>query len=194
MEAQQLGQDLQYLRQVVSRQDREHRGAPSLSYLWAAYVLIGYTLIDSRPEFAGPFFAIGGFAGGIVSWWIGRRYSQRVGESDRSFGVRALGHFGGGIVLAGVSCTALACVIESLRGSAGSQVFVVMIGLVYFLWGVQVDRYFLFLGPVLMAGGVLVGLLPHYGWMSLGAVIAAGLIVPTFFHRGAPVPPAAAVA
>ena len=58
-----------------------------------------------------------------------------------------------------------------------------MIGLVYFLAGVHFDRQFLWLGPVLMIGGVVVGLVPHYGWTCLGAIIAIGLVVPTFFRR-----------
>ena len=56
-----------------------------------------------------------------------------------------------------------------------------MIGLDYFLAGVHFDRNFLWLGPVLMAGGILVGLFPQYGWTGLGVVIALGLIVPTLF-------------
>lgn len=57
--------------------------------------------------------------------------------------------------------------------------FVVMIGLVYFLWGVHYQRYFSFLGIVVMAGGVLVGQIHHFGWTLLGAVISLGLILPT---------------
>jgi hypothetical protein len=58
-----------------------------------------------------------------------------------------------------------------------------MIGVVYYLAGVHMDRWFLVLGPILMIGGVVVGLVPHYGWTMLGAVIALGLIAPTFFRR-----------
>lgn len=181
-EVRQIGEDLRFVREAVSRRERSDGGAPVLAYLWAAYVLIGYTLLDFNDTAAGIFFAAGGFAGGILSWMLGKWYARRHGQSDRTLAVRATLHFGGGIVLAWVFCVALAVFIEPLRGPKGSQVFVVMIGLAYFLWGVHQQRYFLFLGPILMLGGVLVGLVPHYGWTSLGVVIALGLIAPTFFH------------
>lgn len=186
----QMGEDLRFVRDVVARQERQERGgAPVLAYLWAAYVLIGYTLLDFNQQAAGIFFAAGGLGGGLLSWWIGKWYARRFGQSDRTRWARAMAHFGGGIVIAWVFCIALAAVIEPLRGTKGSQVFVVMIGLVYFLWGVNQDRYYLFLGPILMIGGVLVGFVPHYGWTSLGAVIALGLVAPTFFHHRPPAAP-----
>jgi hypothetical protein len=187
----QIGDDLRFVREAVRRNERDRSGAPVLAYLWAAYVLIGYTWLNFNPRDAGIFFAIGGFVGGILSWIIGKSYARRHGQSDRSLAVRATAHFGGGILLAWIFCIAMAIFIEPLRSTKGSQVFVVMIGLVYFLWGVHHDRYFLFLGPILMLGGVLVGLIPHYGWTSLGAVIALGLIAPTFFHSHKPNPPQA---
>ena len=190
----QIGEDLRFVREAVTRHERNRGGAPVLAYLWAAYVLIGYTWLDFNPRDAGIFFAIGGFAGGILSWIIGKSYARRHGQSDRSMAIRATAHFMGGILLAGIFCVALASFIEPLRSTKGSQVFVVMIGLVYFLWGVHQDRYFLFLGPILMLGGVLVALVPHYGWTSLGAVIALGLIAPTLFHSAKPAAPHAPTA
>jgi hypothetical protein len=176
-----IAEDLKFVRDAVVRRERTGRGPAALAYLWAGYVLIGYGLLDFHRTGAAIFFAVGGFVGGILSWQIGKRYVQQSGECDRAGGRRAMIHFAGGILLAWIFCIALAATIEPLRGSKGSQVFVVMIGIIYFLWGVHEDPYYLFLGPVLMVGGVLVGLLPHYGWTTLGAVIAFGLIAPTFF-------------
>jgi hypothetical protein len=88
-------------------------------------------------------------------------------------------HFFGGVMLACILTFAFSTFIESLRGTKGSQVFVAMIGLVYFLWGVHYQRYFMFLGIVVMFGAVVVGRIPHFGWTILGAVISLGLILPT---------------
>jgi len=178
-DVQQIRDDLQYVRGAVARRERTDNGPPLILYVWATYVVIGYTLMDFRPQYAGPFFGIGGFVGGILSWVIGRRYARDVGEWDMATAKRGLFHFGGGIMLACAATLALATVMPPLRGTWGSQVFVVMIGLVYFLWGVHYQRYFAFLGAVVMAGGVLVGQFPHFGWTILGAVIAMGLILPT---------------
>jgi uncharacterized membrane protein len=80
-----------------------------------------------------------------------------------------------GGMLAVVSVIGLACCVPGFRGQITGQVSVVMFGIVYFLAGVHFDRSFLWLGPVLIVGGIVVGLVPHYGWSALGVVIAAGL-------------------
>lgn len=182
-ESQQLHQDLQFVRAAVTRRDRDGRGPIGINYVWAAYVIIGYALLDYRPEFAGWFFMIGGIAGGIASWIIGKRFSQKTGESDRDMARRAMLHFGGGILLAFVGTFALAMIIPDLRGPRGSQVLVVMIGLIYFLAGVHFERYYIWLGPIVVAGGIVVGFLHRAPWTVLGAAIALGLVLPTLFPR-----------
>jgi hypothetical protein len=178
-DVEQLRDDLHFVRSAVARRERTDTGPSLILYVWAAYVVIGYTLIDVRPSLAGPFLGIGGIVGGLLSWWIGRRYSRESGEWDRATATKGMLHFGGGIILGFIFTVSLGAVIGSLRGLQGSQVFVVMIGLVYFLWGVHYQRYFMLLGLVVMTGGVVVGLIPHYGWTMLGLVIALGLILPT---------------
>jgi hypothetical protein len=74
---------------------------------------------------------------------------------------------------------ALAAVIPELRNNRAGRVMVVMIGLVSFLAGLHIDANFLWIGPILMVGGVLVGFVPHYGWTCLGMIIAVSLVVPT---------------
>jgi hypothetical protein len=178
---QQLQQDLQFVRAAVNRRDRSNRGPVAINYIWATYVLAGYTLIDHNIIAADWFFLIGGIAGGILSSIAARLDAQKQGEQDRELGRRGLLHFAGGIILAILGTFALAIVIPDLRGTRGSQVLVVMIGVIYFLAGVHFERYFLWLGPVLVAGGVLVGFIHHDAWTLLGAVIAVGLIIPTLF-------------
>ena len=177
-DVQQIGQDLQFVRNAVTRRERSDDGPPLILYLWALYVIIGYSLMDFRPQLAGPFFAIGGVVGGIASWLIGKAYSRRTGEWDRAMALRGLFHFGGGIFLSMTFAIVFGVLVPRLQPYTG-QVIVGLIGLVYFLWGVHYQRYFMFLGIIVMAGGVLVGLVPHFGWTILGAVISLGLILPT---------------
>ncbi|HET6248109.1 MAG TPA: hypothetical protein VFE47_10470 [Tepidisphaeraceae bacterium] len=181
-DAARIEQDLHYVRGVLAR--REHNPAPTpILYVWAVYVLAGYTMIDFAPAVSEWFFMFGGIAGGFLCWIFGRQHARREGEYDRAKVRRMTLHWMVGILLSLLFTFALAAVIPSLRGTAASQVLVVMIGLVYFLAGVHFDRQFLWLGPVLMIGGVLVGLAPRYGWTCLGAIIAMGLVVPTFFRH-----------
>lgn len=180
----QIQQDLQFVRQAVGDQTRTDHPPTAIYGVWATYVMVGYALIDFYPAASGWFFLIGGVAATLLSWLLGKRYAYALGEVDRPKARRRVGHFIGGIALAIIGSAALAAVIPALRGSAGGQVIVVMIGLVYFLGGVHFDRNLLWLGPVLMAGGVLVGLVSRYGWTALGAVIAAGLVLPPLLsHR-----------
>jgi len=178
-DVEQLRDDLHFVRSAVARRERMDNGPAVILYIWAVYVLIGYTLMDVRIAWAGPFFGAGGFIGGALSWWFGQRYSRQLGEWDRAVALKGMLHFFGGIMLGLLATISLATVIGSLRGTQGSQVFVVMIGMVYFLWGVHYQRYFMLLGLILMAGGVVVALIPRYGWTMLGGVIALGLILPT---------------
>jgi hypothetical protein len=173
--------DLRFVREAVNRREQSPRGPALIYYLWAVYVLVGYAMLDLAPKYAGWFFMIGGVAGGVLSAIIGRRASEHLGEYDRAAARRMGLHWMFGIALALAATFALAAVIPPLRGSSGSQVLVVMIGMVYFLAGVHFERHFLWLGPILIAGGVLVGFVPRYGWTALGVVIALGLVVPTFF-------------
>jgi hypothetical protein len=180
-EIRQMHEDLRFVREVVARRDRQQRRPVLIYCVWAVYVLVGYTLLDLAPRAAGWFFMVGGVVGGIISAILGRRAARDAGEYDRDEARRETLHWLGGILLALASAFAMATVVPALRGPAGGQLIAVMIGLVYFLAGVHFDRNFLWLGPVLIVGGVLVGMAPRYGWTTLGVVVALGLVVPSFF-------------
>ena len=186
----QIHDDLKFVRDAVDRHDRHPPRALTIYWVWAAYVLVGYTLLDFSPMAANWFFMIGGIAGGIISAIIGRRASQQAGEFARAEGRREALHWILGILLAIAATIALAIVVK-LPGQTAGQLVAVMIGLVYFLAGVHFDRNFLWLGPILMAGGIVVGMIPRYGWTSLGIIVALGLVVPTLLPRK-PLRPAAA--
>jgi hypothetical protein len=185
----QVQQDLRFVKEAVARRDQTAQRPIAIYWVWAVYVLVGYTLIDFAPNVSGWFFMIGGIAGGVLSALLGKRAQHQLGEVDRDDAKRKGLHFMGGIVLAVLFSFALAAVSPPLRSTLVGQVLVIMIGLVYFLAGVHFDRNFLWLGPLVMAGGVLVGLVPRYGWTALGVVIALGLVVPTLLPaRGAEAP------
>jgi len=181
--ADEVHDDLRFVREAVARRDAAAPSPASILYLWAVYVLLGYTMLDATPRAAGWFFLFGGVGGGIASGALGRRAALRFGEQDRHRARRMALHWGGAPVLAFLSLVGLNEVIPHFNGQAFGQLFVVMLGLIYFTAGIHLDRHFLWLGPVLMVGGVLVGLFPRYGWTGLGIVIALGLVAPTFFPR-----------
>lgn len=180
----QLQEDLGYVRQAVARRERPARPPAAIYWVWAVYVLVGYCLIGFVPVAANWFLAIGGAAGGVASWFLGKRYALRQGQFDRAEIRRMCIHWLGGILLAVAASIALTLVIPELRGIHAGQIVVVMIGLVYFLAGAHWDRNLLWLGLVLVAGGIVVGRFPpRYGWPALGVVIFLGLVIPTLLPR-----------
>ena len=186
----QLSDDLRFVRHAVEARGKVIPAEARITYAyWALYVLVGYFLIDVAPNWAAQvFFAAGGFLGGLASWAMGKHLAKKYGQVSRTDNRRSALHWAGGMIFAVIGCGLLAMVIPALRGPAGSQVLLVMIGLVYFFWGVYFDRNFLWLGPVLMICGIAVGFIPYYPWTCVGAVIALGLVVPTFFPRVASQP------
>lgn len=182
---QQIGEDLKFVREAVDRRgaSEQFNSAWLIYWVWAVYVLVGYILIDLSPPVAGWFFMIAGIAGGFVSWRIAKRHAAVVGEVDRVAARTEMLHWPGGMVVSYASALGLATVIPALRGEAGSQVFVVLIGMVYYFWGVHRERAFRWLGIVLIVGGICVSLIPHFRWTCLGVVIAGGLIATSFIHR-----------
>jgi len=188
----QIQQDLNYVRQAVSRLDQPRRSRAGIYWIWAIYVLIAYPLKDFAPRAAGAFSSIGFFVCFASSAYVGYRYKKSEGVKpvrDRS------GLFWwGGTALIVLCLIAMPETMPALRATTYpllsqflGQLAVIMVGIFYFLGGVHYDRNFLWLGPILCACGLIVGLVPHYGWTALGIVFALGLIGPTLF---APRPPA----
>jgi hypothetical protein len=186
-ELHQVSDDLHFVRNAVEAggAGKPHPAETRLVYgYWAFYVLVGYYLIDVAPNAAGAFFMVGGFLGAFVSWAIGKHVARKYGQVNRAEDERrAALHWAGGMILSVIGSGALAVAVPELRGTLGSQVLLMMIGMVYFFWGVYGDRNFLWLGPVLIAGAVAVRFIPGYPWTCVGVLIALGLVVPTLLNR-----------
>jgi len=171
----QIRDDLSFVRQVVARRDVAPPSFTTAYYIWSVYVLIGYCLLDINVQWANWFFLLAwlptGAATGIAKYfWV-----RKNGETNSSMGRKVKLHFMVGGLLAVAAVVGLACCAPEFRGPITGQVIVILFGMIYFLAGVHFDRPFLYLGPAMMVGGVVVGFIPHYGWSALGAVIAAGL-------------------
>jgi hypothetical protein len=179
-QAQQIGEDLRYVRDAVTRRERSQHIPTPIAWIVAIYVAVGYTLLDVNPLLGGRFLAIGGLAMGGLFWVFGRRESRRSGEYDRAE-VRKLTLHWASILLAIIGVVALG-VARHIDGQAIGQFIALTIGLIYFLGGVHFDRNLLWLGPLLMGGAVAITYVPHYGWTALGTLVALGLVVPTWFR------------
>jgi hypothetical protein len=175
-DVQQVQDDLRYVRDAVDRRSPGLEGHVYPYYFSALYVLVGFILLDVNYIYANWWFTIAFVAAWTARVVFWRRLKGRSGEIDRVRNRQTALHWGVGVVVSVLAGLALACVIPALRGPVDGQIQVVLIGMVYLMWGVHRDRSFLVLGPLMIAGGVLVALIPHYPWTCLGTVIAVGLV------------------
>jgi hypothetical protein len=179
-QAQQATEDLRFVRQAVDRRERSRAIPTPIAWIVAIYVVVGYTLLDVNPNWASLFFLVGGLAMAVIFPIVGRRMSRQEGEFDRAEVIRINLHWLS-ILLAIVGVIALG-IVRHVDGQTIGQFIALTIGLIYFLAGVHFDRNLLWLGPSLMAGAIAITYVPHYGWTALGALVALGLVVPTFFR------------
>lgn len=179
-QAQQVSDDLQFVRQAVTRREQSQHIPTPIAWMVAIYVVIGYTLLDFNPNWASLFFAIGGLAMGVMGWVFGHRSSHLTGEYDRAEVRKSILHWLS-ILLAIAGVVALS-IARGLQGQVVGQFIAMTIGLIYFLGGVHFDKNLLWLGPLLMAGAVAITYVPHYGWTALGLLVGLGLVVPTWFR------------
>ena len=172
-----MGSDIDYVKDLVKRSEREP--SPSSIYLlWAALVLIGFTLVDFAPEKVAYFWCIAGPLGGVASALLGRRAGLTGGQIQREVGIRHALHWGGMLVLIG-----LAISLPATGRVPWEEVSRIILLVVTFGWwcaGVHFDRVFLWLGGLMALGFVGTLVIPAYSWTALGVAIAIALVVAAF--------------
>ena len=173
----QIQDDLRFVRQTIDkRQVQPLVGAPY--YVWAVYVFVGFLLADFKPSYSNSFFLIAFIPALILSGLVVRRVKAHMGELDATFHRRLMWHYLGGCTLAVIATAALANLNpEFNKGLASAQISLVLIGMVYFLAGIHIDRTLAFVGPLMMAGGIFLGHIPHYPFTVMGVIVGGGLCV-----------------
>jgi hypothetical protein len=179
-QAQQVSEDLQFVRQAVDRRERSRNIPTFVAWIVAIYVLVGYTLLDVNPNWASLFFLVGGLGMAVIFPVFGRHIARQEGEYDRAENLRVTLHWLS-ILLAIAGVIGLG-IVRHVEGQTIGQFIALTIGVIYFLGGVHFDRNLLWLGPLLMGGAIAITYVPRYGWTTLGALVALGLVVPTFFR------------
>ena len=169
-----LHEDLQYVASAVRSQDRPN-GIPLLYFMWAAIVLVGFSLPDFAPRSAGAYWFFAGIGGGLLSWWMGARDGRRHGVNNTELGKRYGYHWliaGVGFLFAGLPMMLGRAPMDSAAGT-----YLLVGGLVYALAGVHLDRPILWSGLLMLAAYVVLTIfqLP-YTWTTTGVVIALSLL------------------
>lgn len=170
-----LQRDLDYVASTVRRHDRD-RGVPSIYFLWAAIIAVGFALPDFAPRYAAAFWLVAGVGGGLLSWWLGARAGWRHGVNDVALGRRHALHWlvaGAGFLLCWLPALGQGVPASSVAGN-----FMLVAGLAYAFAGVHLQRPLLWSGLVMLAAYAVLALRPlPYTWTFAGAAIAASLLV-----------------
>lgn len=172
--ADRLQQDLDYLSHAVRHHERPV-GTPSIYFLWALIVLVGFALPDFAPHRAGAFWFVAGIGGGLLSWWLGARDARASGVNDRELGKRYGYHWliaGAGFLLA-----ALPLVLGRAPAASAASTFMLVTGLAYAYAGLHLNRPILWSGMLMLAAyAVMMVAQPSYAWTFSGVVIATSLL------------------
>ncbi len=171
--ADRIKEDLDYVASAVRRQDRPS-GIPLLYFLWAGLVLVGFSLPDFAPRYAGMYWLFAGIGGGLFSWWMGAHDERKHGINNTELGKRYGYHWvtvGAAFLLVGLSMATGRVPV----GDAAAN-YLLVGGLGYTLAGVHLDRPILWSGVLMFAAYIVLTIfqLP-YTWTITGIVIALSL-------------------
>jgi hypothetical protein len=166
-------EDLAYVASAMRRESCSP-GNPSIYFLWAVLVPIGFSLTDFVPQLTGAYWFVAGIGGGLASWWLGARDARRCGINDLALARRCGLHW---IIAAlGFLLAALPMATGVIEPANGASLFLLVGGLTYALAGIHLERGILPSGILMLAAYVALLLFhPPHLWTIAGIVIAISL-------------------
>lgn len=165
--------DLEFVRSAVQR-GGEGNKAPTIYFLWAAISLAGLSIVDFRPHAAGPFWAVAGPLGSILSGVLGARHGRRTGQTSARAGVSHMIHWFG--FMATILLMVPLVARGDLKPEAMSKVILLVVGLSYLTGGNYLDHRLRWLSLVVYGGYVLTLVMPAYGWTAAGVALSLSLV------------------
>ena len=172
-EAQQLKEDLHYVAATVRRAE-QYSPVASICYLWAALVLVGFSLSDWSPQHAGPFWLAAAPLGTLISFVLGWRAGRGTGEVDRALGARYAWHWG--LALLGFVGVIFPAIGRAMPLDQEIPYFLLVAALAYGMAGVHLDPPLRNVGLIMFAGyaALTVFQLP-YSWTVTGVLVCGAL-------------------
>lgn len=165
-------EDLDFVRRAVVRS--EQGGNAPIYFLWAAISLAGYALVDVRPQWVGPFWAVAGPVGGVGSWIIGALVARRNGQGSAADGLRYALHWG----MFGVTIVLLLPLanLGRLPEKTIPQIVLLLVALAYMTAGNYLDARLRYVGAAVIPAYVATLLLTAWPYTIAGAILAASLV------------------
>jgi hypothetical protein len=166
--------DLRFVRGALETSNRQ-RSPGAIYFLWAAVVLVGFSLVDFLPSAIPLYWSVAGPAGFLASAYLGWRHGITTGQQSTADGRRHLLHWGAVLVVVFLA------LLMPARGfvpwNSLNEVMLLMLTLGYFTAGVQADRPLMWIGVLLGLGYVVVTLVSAYAWTMVGIALAIGLAI-----------------
>jgi hypothetical protein len=169
-----LEADLHFVRGALAASDRAPLPA-GLYYFWAGAVLVGFTLVDLRPQLVGPFWTVVAPLGFLISAVLGARHARTRGQMSSAEGRRHLLHWGG--MMAAIALAVASPTLGVFPWESLNAVILLIVALGYFTAGVHGDRAFLWVGALMAGGYVFTTLVSGYAWTAVGVILAVALTV-----------------
>lgn len=169
-----LHEDLRYVRSAVDRSQRS-RSPAVIWYLWAAISLVGFALIDLRPQAVGLYWLIAAPIGFVLSIWLARRSHARMGQSDRATARRWFEHWAGFLVV--VILLVLAGALGGIDGRTIGLAAVLLTALAYYTAGVHLESKLKWVGLVILLAFPTLLFLGRWAWSATGAVLTISLFL-----------------
>jgi hypothetical protein len=169
-----LHDDLQFVRSAVERSQRA-KSPSSIWYLWAAISLVGFALIDFRPQVVGVYWLIAAPVGFALSIWLARRSHVRSGQTDRAVGRRWIEHWAG--LLGAVLLLMLAGATGQMDGRAIGGTAVLLTAFAYFTAGVHLEPRLKRIGILIALAYPILLYVVRWGWTGTGVIVAIALVL-----------------
>jgi hypothetical protein len=179
-ETQQLHEDLRFVRRAAARRVADPTPR-AIAWMWGAFILVAFALLDFNLRVALWLFAVGAPLLGVASGVVGAMHGRRHGEVDRRAGKLHVLHWG--TIFLGMLALVVLAAKQRVSGEGVGQIATLIVGIVYFLAGVHLDRRWMPSGLLLIIGSAAITFVPRYPWTVLGVVVSLAVVLPTFLPQ-----------
>ena len=179
--SQKLEEDVSFVRQAVEQREKAEYKSLAIIVMWAVIVAVGYALNDFAMDHVPLYWMTAPVAGFLVSLALGARADRNRGLSRPRLAARHALHWGT-IFFGGMAVCSIA-VVHRFDGWVIAQLFGLLVGVVWFLGGLHLDRRTLWPGVLLICGAAAVDHIQPYPWTIVGLATSATLVASALWMK-----------
>ena len=176
-----LEEDVSFVRQAVEQRDKAEYKSLAIIIMWAVIVAVGYALNDFAMDRVPLYWMTAPVAGFLVSLAVGARADRKRGLRRPGLGARHALHWGT-IFFGGMAVCSIA-VAHRFDGWVIAQLFGLLVGVVWFLGGLHLDRRTLWPGVLLICGAAAVDHIQPWPWTIVGLATSLTLVASALWMK-----------